>query len=113
MKKAESSSERKQQKSVKPSVAKNPATQTKRHAHIDIELFDRWVDDLDSATQETFLAFASDNNSLSKSYLCSFPALQGQYFSVRSLGAEHYPKPDFRKKLIFQIEEMEEDVETT
>lgn len=111
MKKAESSSERKQQKSVKPSVAKNPATQTKRHAHIDIELFDRWVDDLDSATQETFLAFASDNNSIVEIYIYArFLRYEGSITSCDTWVKTNFPKPDFRKKLVFQVEEMEEDV---
>ena len=38
----------------------NQETTNRPNKLIDIELFDSWVDNLDSATQESFISFASD-----------------------------------------------------
>ena len=111
MKKAESSSERKPQKSGKPNESKKLAIQNRQHEHIDIEIFDSWVEDLDCATKETFFAFAETNYSVIEIYIYArFLHYRGSISACDLWVQQHYPKPDFRKKLIFQIEEMEEDV---
>jgi hypothetical protein len=78
---------------------------------IDIELFDSWVDDLDSSTQESFIAFASDNYSVVEIYLYSrFLGYRGTITACELWINSHYPKSDHRKKLLYEIDEMQEDV---
>ena len=92
-------------------IAKKPGIPARHGARIDSELFDRWVDDLDCSTQETFLAFASDNYSVVEVYIYArFLQYEGSITACAAWVHEHFPKPDFRKKLLFQIEEMEEDI---
>lgn len=81
------------------------------NALIDIELFDSWVDNLDAATQESFCAFASDNYSVIEIYLYSrFLGYKGSISACDLWVKDHYSKPDHRKKLLYEIDEMQEDV---
>ena len=69
------------------------------------------MDNLDSSQLESFLAFAGDNYSVIEIYLYArFLKYDGCITDCDAWVKEYYPKPDFRAKLIFQIEEMEEDV---
>ena len=78
---------------------------------IDIELFDSWVDNLDSATQESFCSFVSDNNSIIESYLYSrFLGYEGSIAPCDLWIKKNYKKPDHRKKLLYEIDEMQEDI---
>lgn len=116
-------------KNVKPSVKalKNPAPlpnnnssssrKTKKEITvrpnelIDIELFDTWVENLDSATQESFCAFAKDNYSLIEIYLYSrFLGYKGTVTACELWVKDNYKKADHRKKLLYEIDEMQEDV---
>lgn len=116
-------------KNVKPSVKaqKNPAplpssnsASSKKTKHettvrpnelIDIELFDGWVENLDAATQESFCAFAKDNYSLIEIYLYSrFLGYKGTVTACELWVKDNYKKPDHRKKLLYEIDEMQEDV---
>lgn len=88
-----------------------PETTVRRNEHIDIELFDQWVDNLDASTQESFCAFASENYSVIEVYLYSrFLGYKGTVTACELWVKSNYKKPDHRKKLLFEIEEMQEDV---
>jgi hypothetical protein len=78
---------------------------------IDIEIFDAWVDNLDASTQESFLSFASDNYSTIEVYLYSrFLGYKGSIIPCELWVKDRYVKPDHRKKLLFEIDEMQEDM---
>ena len=92
-------------------TAKNAGMQCRPELDIDSELFDYWVENLDCATKETFLAFASDNNSIVEVYIYArFLRYEGTITACDRWIQAHYPRTDFRSKLVFQVEEMEEDV---
>jgi len=107
------------QKSPVPQLSSNnstsnktkPETTVRRNEHIDIELFDQWVDNLDASTQESFCAFAAENYSVIEVYLYSrFLGYKGTVTACELWVKSNYKKPDHRKKLLFEIEEMQEDV---
>ena len=83
----------------------------KRLTDIDVAVFDEWVDTLDSAQQESFLAFASENYSIIEVFLYArFLRYAGSITACDLWIKENYPKPDFRQKLVFEIEEMAHDI---
>ena len=83
----------------------------KPNQRINIELFDDWVDNLDSSTQESFCSFASNNYSLIEVFLYArFLGYQGTITSCELWVNQEYEKPDHRKKLLFEIDEMQEDI---
>jgi hypothetical protein len=87
------------------------ATTARPNELIDIELFDGWVENLDAATQESFCAFAKDNYSLIEIYLYSrFLGYKGTVTACELWVKDNYKKPDHRKKLLYEIDEMQEDV---
>jgi hypothetical protein len=89
----------------------NPETTTRPNERIDIELFESWVDNLDSATQETFCFFAKDNYSIIEIYLYArFLGYAGSVTACDLWVKQNYRKPDHRKTLLFEIEEMQEDM---
>lgn len=109
----------KEQKNSEPLLVKPNAsgkktkleTSSKPNEHIDIEIFDRWVDNLDSSTQESFLSFSEDNYSVIECYLYArFLGYTGSIVSCDLWVNEHYKKPDHRKTLLYEIEEMQEDI---
>jgi hypothetical protein len=78
---------------------------------IDIDLFDDWVENLTAPDQEAFLAFAADTFSLIEAFLYArFLGYKGSILGCESWIRLHYPKPDHRKKLLYEIEEMQEDI---
>jgi len=84
---------------------------TNPNERINIELFDHWVDNLDSSIQESFCSFASDNYSVIEIYLYSrFLGYRGSITACDSWIKEHHTKPDHRKKLLYEIDQMQEDV---
>ena len=88
-----------------------PGITARRNELIDIELFDGWVENLDAATQESFCAFAKDNYSLIEVYLYSrFLGYKGTVTACELWVKDNYKKPDHRKKLLYEIDEMQEDV---
>ena len=116
-------------KNVKPSVKaqrNNALPQNKRNSLsnetkngitvrpnelIDIELFDTWVDNLDASTQESFCAFAAENYSVIEIYLYSrFLGYKGSITACDLWVKDNYVKPDHRKKLLYEIDEMQEDI---
>jgi len=86
-------------------------TTSRRNELIDIELFDAWVDNLDSSTQESFCSFSSDNYSVIEIYLYSrFLGYRGSITACDLWIKNNYKKPDHRQKLLFEIDEMQEDI---
>jgi hypothetical protein len=93
------------------SSATKPETTIRPNELIDIELFDAWVDNLDASTQESFCAFCADNYSLIEIYLYSrFLGYKGTISACELWVKDNYKKPDHRKKLLYEIDEMQEDV---
>jgi hypothetical protein len=88
-----------------------PATTNKPKELIDIEIFDRWVDNLDAPTEESFSAFCAGNSSVIECYLYSrFLGYQGSITSCDLWVQKNHPKPDHRSVLLYEIEEMQEDI---
>jgi len=88
-----------------------PVTTDRPSELIDIEVFDYWVDNLDCSVQESFLAFASDNYSIIEVFLYSrFLGYNGSIVACESWVKSKYKKPDHRKTLLYEIEEMQEDI---
>jgi hypothetical protein len=98
-------SSRSSQKKTKHEITNKP------NELIDIELFDTWVDNLDSSTQESFNSFASQNYSVIEVYLYSrFLGYRGSITACDLWVNSNYKKPDHRKTLLYQIDEMQEDI---
>ena len=88
-----------------------PATISRHNKLISIELFDTWIDNLDSATQESFCSFAEDNYSIIECFLyAKFLGYTGSIVSCEEWVKSNYKKPDHRKILLLEIGEMQEDI---
>ena len=88
-----------------------PEITDRRNELIDIEVFDQWVDNLDSSTQESFCSFAADNNSVIECFLYArFLGYTGSIVACDLWVNSRYKKPDHRKTLLFEIDEMQEDI---
>jgi hypothetical protein len=88
-----------------------PETTLRPNELIDIEVFDQWVDNLDSATQEAFCAFAKANYSIIESYIYArFLGYKGGVVACEAWIKSKYKKPDHRKTLLIEIDEMQEDI---
>jgi len=86
-------------------------TTIKPSERIDIELFDQWVDNLTSAEQEAFNGFATDSYSVIECFLYArFLGYRGSIVPCELWVKSHYPKPDHRKTLLYEINEMQEDI---
>ena len=89
----------------------NPGTISKQNKLISIELFSTWIDNLDSATQESFCSFAEDNYSIIECFLyAKFLGYTGSIVSCEEWVKATYKKPDHRKILLLEIGEMQEDI---
>jgi hypothetical protein len=98
----------------KPSVSLK-ATKTeitpKPKEHIDIDIFEQWVDNLDSPTEQAFRAFCAENYSVVECYLYArFLRYNGTIIGCDLWVQQNYPKPDHRKVLLREIDEMQEDI---
>lgn len=92
-------------KQTKPGITLKPSEL------IDIELFDQWVDNLTAPEQEAFNNFAQDTFSVIECYLYArFLGYGGSIVPCEQWVKARYPKPDHRKKLLYEIEEMQEDI---
>jgi hypothetical protein len=79
--------------------------------HIDIKIFNRWLDNLDVPTKEGFVSFAQSNNSIIEAYLYArFLGYNGSLTGCEAWVLERYPKPDHRSILLAEIMEMQEDI---
>jgi hypothetical protein len=78
---------------------------------INIQTFEHWLDNLDSATRESFNAFAEDTFSPIQVYIfAKFLGYEGSIICVDHWVKAKYPKPDHLKVLLYEIKEMQEDV---
>jgi len=78
---------------------------------IDIEVFDQWVDNLDSSVQESFCSFTKENNSVIECFLYArFLGYNGSIVACDLWVNDNYKKADHRKTLLYEIEEMQEDI---
>ena len=107
------------QKNKEPlqSSSNNSVSQTKHeitprpNERIDIELFDFWVDNLDCDTQQSLLSFAEETFSVIQIYLyAKFLGYRGSITSCEAWVNKKYPKPDHLRVLLFEIDEMQEDI---
>lgn len=74
-------------------------------------MFDQWVDNLTSSEQEAFCGFTEDTYSIIECYLYArFLGYGGSITACEQWVKSNYPKPDHRKKLLYEIEEMQEDI---
>lgn len=73
--------------------------------------FATWVRSLDESTQESFCSFCSDNYSVIECFLYArFLGYAGSIVVCEEWIKARYKKPDHRKKLLYEIEEMQEDI---
>jgi hypothetical protein len=78
---------------------------------IDIEVFNIWLDNLDSATQEAYCSFSENNYSVIECFLYArFLGYSGSIIACEQWINTHYQKPDHRKILLSEIGEMLEDI---
>lgn len=81
------------------------------NAHIDIELFQRWLDDLDAPTKDAFYAFARDTFSFTQAYLYArFLGFNGSITSTEVWMKKHFPKANHLQTLVDEIEKMTDDI---
>ena len=94
---------------MKSAIISNPKKPT--DSDINIKSFAIWLDNLDSASRESFTAFAEDTFSPIQVYIyAKFLGYDGSIICVDDWVAEVYPKPDHLKVLLYEIEQMQEDV---
>lgn len=99
------------QSSVKPKLRKKPETIDKLEGPTGSNVFAFFVDNLDSSTQETFLSFAGDSYSVIEIYIYSrFLGYRGSITDCFLWVEEKFDKPDHVKTLLYQIDEMSEDI---
>jgi hypothetical protein len=79
---------------------------------INSDEFDDWINSLKSSEKESFLGFAGNNFSVIESYLYSrFLGYKGSILSAESWLNERFPKKDFRKFLVQEIDSMRDDLD--
>jgi hypothetical protein len=78
---------------------------------INSDEFNNWVEQLDSSTKESFVEFAKNTFSVIEVYLyCRFLGYRGSVISAEKWLRHQFPKPDFRKYLVLEIDEMQNDI---
>ena len=77
----------------------------------DNNAFKDWLLEQSEAVQESFHAFSSENYSFIECFLYArFLGYVGNIISCEAWIKSEYPKPDHRKMLLMEIEEMREDI---
>ena len=114
MKQSEKAPKNSELRQNSPSASAKPTRQgitTRPNERIDIEVFDQWVDNLTSAEQEAFVAFSADTYSLIECFLYArFLGYGGSISACEAWVKSHYKKPDHRKTLLYEIDEMQKDI---
>jgi hypothetical protein len=78
---------------------------------IDLQVFNHWVDNLDSATKESFYSFAEETFSVIQVYLyAKFLGYDSSIVATDLWLKDNFSKPDHLKVLLHEIEEMQEDI---
>jgi len=86
-------------------------TKPKVISDITSERFQEWFKELDESSQESFHSFASENYSIIECFLYArFLGYTSNIPSCEVWIQERYAKPDHRKTLLIEIEEMREDI---
>jgi len=84
---------------------------TKNESAVDTGAFEDWFIEQQEDVQESFHAFAADNYSFIECFLYArFLGYVGNILACEAWVKGHYPKPDHRKTLLIEIEEMREDI---
>lgn len=85
--------------------------ESKNSSGFDHLVFDEWLFGQPTAVQESFRAFSSENYSFIECFLYArFLGYVGNIISCEAWLKNEYPKPDHRKMLLMEIEEMREDI---
>lgn len=96
------------------SVQQKQLTSFKENQHsfyLDGNVFEEWFLSQPEAVQESFHAFSAENYSFIECFLYArFLGYVGNIVSCESWIKNKYPKPDHRKMLLMEIEEMREDI---
>lgn len=83
----------------------------KDQSHIDLDAFKEWLECESDSTKESFHAFASENYSFIECFLYArFLGYVGNIVACETWIKDTYPKPDHRKMLLDEIDEMREDI---
>ena len=78
---------------------------------LNIQVFSYWVDNLDSATKESFCSFAEESFSAIQVYLyAKFLGYDSSISAVDLWLKESFSKPDHLKILLVEIAEMQQDI---
>ena len=105
-----------QRTSSSSSAKKTKPGITARHkrdidSDINVKVFEHWLDNLDSASRESFSAFAEETFSPIQVYLyAKFLGYESSIIAVDHWVAAVYPKPDHYRVLLHEINEMQEDI---
>lgn len=97
------------------SKLQKPHTSTKKQnpnqLHVDLDAFKDWFEHESSSVQESFHAFSCENYSFIECFLYArFLGYVGNIISCEHWIKDVYPKPDHRKMLLMEIEEMQQDI---
>lgn len=78
---------------------------------LNIQVFSYWVDNLDSATKESFCSFAEESFSAIQVYLyAKFLGYDSSISAVDLWLKDSFSKPDHLKILLVEIDEMQQDI---
>ena len=78
---------------------------------LNIQVFSYWVDNLDSATKESFCSFAEESFSAIQVYLyAKFLGYDSSISAVDLWLKDSFSKPDHLKILLLEIDEMQQDI---
>jgi len=96
------------------SVQQKRLTSTKTDSatgYLDVSAFEEWFLEQPGDAQEAFHAFSCENYSFIECFLYArFLGYVGNIISCEAWIKDQYPKPDHRKMLLMEIEEMREDI---
>ena len=100
--------------SVSPKKTKKEITSKPNQltdSELNIQVFSYWVDNLDSATKESFCSFAEESFSAVQVYL--YAKCLGYDSSISAVDLwlkDSFSKPDHLKILLVEIDEMQQDI---
>ena len=100
--------------SVSPKKTKKEITSKPNQltdSELNIQVFSYWVDNLDSATKESFCSFAEESFSAVQVYLyAKFLGYDSSISAVDLWLKDSFSKPDHLKILLVEIDEMQQDI---
>lgn len=100
--------------SVSPKKTKKEITSKPKQltdSELNVQVFSYWVDNLDSATKESFCSFAEESFSAVQVYLyAKFLGYDSSISAVDLWLKDSFSKPDHLKILLVEIDEMQQDI---